>query len=191
MATNPLRTTIFLLFLVLSGFGAAWNPTFAATASPQIAVNGRALPAEAVHWLSQRYGALRPGSYWYDPVSGLWGLWGGPTAGQIAPNLQLGGPLPSHASGGGTGVFINGREIHRQEYLYLQSIYGRVVAGRYWLNAQMIGGFEGGPPAFDLRAAAGGGGGYNRNTAGGGLMSDGNCAGFLHPNGATVMTGNC
>jgi len=59
---------------------------------------------------------------------------------------------------------------------------------------------SGGPPAFDLGAAArgaagggggGGGGGYNRNTPGGGLMSDGECSGYLHPGGATVMTGNC
>ena len=61
------------------------------------------------------------------------------------------------------------------------------------MNAQWIGGIEGGPPSFSLQAGGGGGGnsGYNVNTYGGGLMSDGNCSGYLHPSGASVMTGDC
>ena len=64
------------------------------------------------------------------------------------------------------------------------------------MNAQLIGGFEGGPAIFNLDAAAnqgdsGRGAGYNRDTIGGGLMSDGNCAGYLHPGGASVMVGAC
>lgn len=195
MPTSLTRTALFLLLLGLAALSG--RDSLAATGASAVSVNGAPLSAQALQWLSQRYGALQPGSYWYDPTSGLWGQWGGPTAGQIQPGLRLGGPLPRNASGGGTGVFINGREIHPQEYLYLRSLYGTVVPGRYWLNAQMVGGFEGGPPAFNLRTAAsragggGGGGGYNRNTAGGGLMSDGGCSGYLHPGGATVMTGNC
>ena len=115
------------------------------------------------------------------------------------PGLALGGPLQANASGGsGTGVFINGREIHPQEYMYLLQQYGSVVPGRYWLNAQLIGGFEGGPAIFNLNAQAnysggntGGGSGYNVNTYGGSLMSDGNCSGVLLPGGSSVMTGNC
>ena len=77
---------------------------------------------------------------------------------------------------------------------YLQQLYGSVTPGRYWMNAQLIGGFEGGPAIFNLGAAGGDqgtGSGYNRNTYGGSLMSDGNCSGYLHPSGASVMTGSC
>ena len=94
-------------------------------------------------------------------------------------------------------VYVNGREIHVKEYAYLQRLYGFVVQGRYWMNAQFIGGFEGAAVSFNLGAASGGqgsnssGSGYNRNTIGGGLMSEGSCSGYLHPSGASVMTGNC
>ena len=141
-----------------------------------IIVNGQELSSQQGNQLIQAYGAVASGNYWYDPASGLWGLRGGPGIGQIAPYLDLGGPLRADASGGGSGVFINGRELHFSEVNYLQRLYGSVTPGRYWMNARMIGGFEGGPAIFDLNAAAGqgGGSGYNRNTHGGGLMSDGN-----------------
>ena len=160
-----------------------------------IIVNGQELSAQQGQGLMQLYGPIPAGNYWYDPVSGLWGPAGGPSTGQILPNLPMGGPLRANASNSRTGVFVNGREIHPQELAYLQQLYGVVNPGRYWMNAQLIGGYEGAPASFDLRAAGGGGGGggsgYNRNTIGGGLMSDGNCAGYLHPSGASVMTGNC
>ena len=147
----------------------------------------------------QHYGVIPAGSYWYDPVSGFWGAQGGPSSGQIMPGLALGGPLQANASGNsGTGVFINGRQIHQQEYYYLVQQFGSVAPGRYWLNAQLIGGYEGGPATFNLNAQAsnssggsGGGSGYNVNTYGGSLMSDGNCSGVLLPGGSSVMTGNC
>jgi len=160
-----------------------------------IIVNNQELSAQLGQGLMQLYGPIPAGSYWYDPVSGLWGPAGGPSTGQILPNLPIGGPLRADASNGRTGVVVNGREIHHQELAYLQQLYGVVNPGRYWLSAQLVGGYEGGPPSFDLRAAGGGGvgaaSGYNRNTIGGGLMSDGNCSGYLHPSGASVMTGNC
>jgi len=161
-----------------------------------IIVNGVELDANQGSGLMQYYGPIPAGNYWYDHMSGLWGLQGEPGTGQIMPNLPIGGSLPSNASGGGTGVFVNGREIHVKEYLYLQQLYGVVVPGRYWMNAQLIGGFEGQPASFNLGAASGGqgsgsGSGYNRNTIGGGLMSDGSCSGYLHPSGASVMSGNC
>ncbi len=163
------------------------------TGGPVI-VNGVELKEEQGTALIQYYGTIPAGKYWYDSFSGLWGLEGGPGTGQIVSNLPIGGPLQENASGGGTGVFVNGREIHVKEYVQLQQLYGSVVPGRYWMNAQFIGGYEGGPAIFNLGAAARSssqGSGYNRNTIGGGLMSDGNCSGYLHPSGASVMTGNC
>lgn len=174
----------------------------AAQAQDEVVVNGRAVTAEQVQAVQTRLGIpaeaqaqIPPGRYWYDPTSGLWGMEGGPALGQILPELGLGGPLQPDASGGGTNVFVNGREIHVQELLYLQSLFGYVNPGRYWLNYYGVGGYEGGPAIFDLRAAAsaaGGGGlygGQTRRTPFGGLGSDGNCSYYLHPNGSSVM--NC
>jgi hypothetical protein len=39
--------------------------------------------------------------------------------------------------------------------------------------------------------AGSGGRGYDRTTPGGHLMSDGNCFAYMHPNGSSVMSGNC
>lgn len=167
----------------------------------QVYVNGVMVSAEEIQALQQRMGIpttapIPAGRYWYDNVSGLWGMEGGPTAGQLLPNLDLGGPLRAGASGGNTGVFINGREIHPLEAAYLQRLFGYVIPGRYWLNWQGIGGFEGGPPAFNLMAAAqaagsggGGYGGYTRRTPFGSIGGDGNCSYYLHPNGSSVS--NC
>jgi hypothetical protein len=69
-----------------------------------VVVKGVALDPQTIGQLQRAYGAIAPGRYRYDPVSGLWGRERGPTAGQIAPGLRLGGPLRRDASGGGTGV---------------------------------------------------------------------------------------
>ncbi len=182
--------------VILGGF-----LTSASLFAQDVIVNRQPVTAEQIQALQQRLGipanvaAIAPGSYWYDRVSGLWGLEGGPTVGQIFPDLDLGGPLPSDISAGGTGVFINGREIHPQEALYLQQVFGYVLPGRYWLDWMGNGGYEGGPAIFNLRAAAaasGAGGLYGGSTTRtpfGGLGSDGNCSYYMHPNGSSVM--NC
>ena len=48
------------------------------------------------------------GSFWYDKISGAWGVEGGPTGGFTAPGIDLGGPLGSDASRGNTGGYIGG-----------------------------------------------------------------------------------
>ncbi len=157
-----------------------------------IIVNGEELDKHQGRALLILYGQIPAGNYWYDPTSGLWGRVGGPGDGQLLPNMGIGGKLDPGASGGDTDVFVNGREIHIQELNRLQELYGEVQPGRYWMNARLVGGREGEPAIFNLNAATGNQtAGYNQNTAGGGLMSDGSCAGYLHPEGATVLTGNC
>ena len=200
MKPRYLGFTLATLLIWLTGFPAL---AYHQIAGGPIFVNGEELTSEQGQGLMQLYGPIPAGDYWYDRFSGLWGPTGGPSSGQILPDLDLGGPLQADASGSGTGVFVNGRELHPIEIQRLLQLYGSVVPGRYWLNARMIGGFEGEPASFDLNAAAAatGGGygsnggdqgsGYNRNTIGGGLMSDGGCSGYLHPGGATVMTGDC
>lgn len=89
--------------------------------------------------------------YWYDNVSGAWGVKGGPTRGFIYSGLNLGGPLKANASVGGTGVFVNGRELHPLDVAGLQRCT-QVNPGRYWVGADGIGGYENGPPFFNLIA---------------------------------------
>ncbi|MEL6360633.1 MAG: hypothetical protein AAFR21_06065 [Pseudomonadota bacterium] len=167
-------------------------------ASAQLIVNGEIVAEADRAKLAAAYGPVPDGQYWYDPASGFWGVIGGPSIGRIIAGLDFGAPMPATASGGGngsyTGVFVNGREIHPEELALLTQLFGYVNPGRYWLGANLVGGYEGGPAEFDLRAAAAsatGGAGYNRDTLFGGLMSDGQCSGYLHPGGSTVMTGNC
>ena len=171
----PIQMTVAVLSC------AATTPALLAQQDHAVAVNGTILrPAELAD-LKRRHGVpadapIPPGRYWYDKVSGLWGYEGGPTAGQLLPGLALGGPLRSDASASGTGVFINGREIHPLEVAYLRSLFGFVFPGRYWMDSRGIGGYEGGPPFFDLAAAAraagsmgGGDGGHTRRTTLGGI----------------------
>ncbi len=122
----------------------------------QIAVNGEVLDAAGlavVEGLEAQSGVRLPdGRYWYDPLVGLWGREGEGTSGLVPPGLVLGGSLRADASGGGTAVFVNGRELHPVEVGYLRRCLD-VPPGRYWLDAQGVAGIEGGPPLVDVVAA--------------------------------------
>jgi hypothetical protein len=99
--------------------------------------------AELEHTERMNRAPLRDGTYWYDPVSGAWGAQAGPTLGFRRPGLKLGGPLRPNASNGHTGVFVNGRELHRLDLLALERL-GQAWLGRYWLDASGNFGPEGG-----------------------------------------------
>lgn len=189
MAGPSLASLAGLLVLALVSLPAA------AQAQRAVVVNGAALDAQTVGALERAYGAIQPGRYWYDPMSGLWGQERGPAAGQIAPGLRLGGPLRANASGGGTNVFINGRELHPVDVQRLAALVGGpVLPGRYWLNAAGIGGWEGGPPQFNLAAAAQqrGGGSWSRAGPFGHVGGSGDCGYYMDPKtGASVMTSGC
>lgn len=117
-----------------------------------VQVNGVALSAETLRALLQAYPvAIAAGRYWYDRISGAWGREGQPIAGQMVAGLDLGGPLRSDASRGTSGVFINGRQVTVGEKAYLEQLCQVPVApARYWILFNGIGGFEGGPPNFNL-----------------------------------------
>jgi len=137
-------------------------------------------------------------SYWYDKRSGAFGFWGGPAGAILPAGLDLGPAMPSNCSGGGTGVFVNGRELHPLDVLALQQITV-VLPGRYWLNSQGIGGLEGGPPSFNLLALAAqartrnspSGGPWTQRLSGGGYVSgDGKSSVMLKDaTGHTVLVG--
>jgi hypothetical protein len=151
------------------------SPTAAGPETRRFSFNGRVATAEDLQVLAQveqMYGRPAPaGDYWYDPVSGAGGAWGGPTLGFLPAGLALGGPLPPNASGGGdgrlTGVFVNGRELHPVDVQVLMSIYGQVIPGRWWVDGYGNAGAEGGPAMFNLvqlaRQRGGGADSYYRS----------------------------
>jgi len=168
----------------------------AAPAPGEVKINGRVLDQAAIDRAGQQYGLKIPaGDYWYDPVLGAWGVTGGPAYGFIAPGLDLGGPVPANASGGGTGIFVNGRELHPYDVYALQTITGPIMHGRYFITPDGLAGFEGGPPLWNLLALAarsgGGGGGGGSSTwqsriTGASGFSDGDSGAVFLPNGGIV-----
>lgn len=158
--------------------------------------NGNVLPQESLLQL-RAIGLSLPlaSRCWYDPVSGWWGFEGEAATGQLPPGLALGGPLQADASGGGTGAFVNGRELHPAEVRQLTMLFGAVPRIRFWMNAHGIGGPEGGPATFSLQAAA-----QARQRAHGGTLrrgtfgttgGDGGSFCYVDPaSGASVMLGD-
>lgn len=134
---------IAVLLCLVGVLSATANDT--PSVSGAVVVNAQPLKADEVRALERRFSMrAQPGRYWYDAVSGAWGFEGGPTMGWVAAGLRLGGPLRADASGGGTGVFINGRELHPLDVWALSQL-GPVWRGRWWVDARGFFGPERGP----------------------------------------------
>jgi len=157
-----------------------------APASREVYVNRVRLDQQTLQALeSQNQLPIADGRYWYDRYSGAWGVENGPTAGLVIAGLQLPGPMPADISGGGTGIFINGREIHPLDQQALYQLFGVTYQGNFWMDAQGYIGYLGGPAIANVlqaaRAAQSSGGGsvthgYDsaggaRGTLGGGMYS--------------------
>jgi hypothetical protein len=105
-------------------------------------VNDEVVSSETTTQLEVMYGVkCIPGNYWYDAKTGAFGLKGGPCIGVGVAGLNIGGPLKANASGSGTGVFVNGRELHPADIAGLQS-FVQVIPGRYWMDAAGNFGYE-------------------------------------------------
>lgn len=136
----------------------AKNPTSEKTSPPaeshSVIVNGKRLSARDIESLARKYNIrANDGEYWYDRRNGSWGRQGGPAEGFIMAGLKLGGPLKPDASNGDTGVFINGRQLHRVDVMRLMQIVP-VYQGRYWMDAQGFMGLEGQPALINIWALA-------------------------------------
>lgn len=157
-------------------------------------INGLALENAAIRSLEDQGIQVVPGRFWYDPASGAFGPEGGPTAGFTMPGLRIGGPLQPDASGGGTWVYLNGREMHPAEVAGLGSLLGPIEPGRYWMDAMGNFGIENGPMLGNLvrvlQAAGGGVNAYIRETYGGYVGGDGQTSYYFDPNsGCSVIAG--
>jgi len=142
----------FFRLLLALAVGLGIGSANAADQPSPVIVNAVALSMETLAALQRIYPVpIQPGRYWYDRASGAYGVEGGPVAGQMSPGLRLGGPLRADASRGTSRVFINGRQLTNGEKSYIEQACRTPVApGRYWVNAQGLGGFEGGPVTFNL-----------------------------------------
>lgn len=114
----------------------------------ELVINDVVVPAQTVAQLEAAYHVkFVPGSYWYDRMTGAFGLKGGPCSGIGVAGLNIGGPLKANASGGGSNVFINGRDLHPQDVLAFQT-FMQVIPGRYWMDAYGNFGYENVPYAL-------------------------------------------
>jgi hypothetical protein len=170
----PSSTHASLLALLLA-LGPASVPA-------QVIINGSPIDdATAMHLAAGIGVAAQPGRYWYDGLSGAFGVEGQATRGFLPPGLALGGAPRPDASGGGDGryggVFVNGRELHPIDIAGLQRLLGQVIPGRYWVDAHGSFGLEGGAPLGNLRAIAQMRGGSNgpRGSRASGCYGDSAC----------------
>jgi hypothetical protein len=172
--------------------------TPAAEPGTGVFINGQELSQQQVLALAATYRYAPPrGRFWYDTVSGAWGVEGHETVGFILPGYDYGG-LAANASAGNTGVFINGREINMIEAAGLQRTFGAVYQGHWWLDGRTGNyGIEGNPmPMGNILAALraqgrGGSGGDNfwsSATARG--NSSGGCS-YINVGGGTTVTSGC
>lgn len=170
---------------------AADQPIMAPAASPKVIINGRTLSAAQIQEMQAMYGVNpAPGNYWYDRMSGMFGVVGEAPGGFMYPGHDF-GQLDADASRGNTGVFVNGRNIPQGELMVLNYIWQTYVQpGRYWIDENGYVGYEGSDyPTGNLlvqldaiaRAGGGGAGGDNiwSSRYGGGNSNADNSAGYV------------
>jgi hypothetical protein len=106
--------------------------------------NGQLLDRKQLEEFFKRYRRYpRPGNYWYDPISGLYGAVGYDAFGYMYPGHNY-GPLLPNVSQGDSGYFINGRCLSKRELLIWTKLMGRDIRpGNYRFDAEGNFGVEG------------------------------------------------
>jgi hypothetical protein len=129
MANNIMKSILIITVMFISWSGLK--------SQQQFFVNDEKLDSATINLLETAYQVkIKPGRYWYDPYSGAWGMEGKATSGIMLANLNLGGKLKVNASNGNTGVFVNGRELPKDEFIVIQTLLNEYIApGYYWLDA--------------------------------------------------------
>ncbi len=108
----------------------------------KLIINDESVDTAVIAQMEQRYAVkFVPGNYWYDKMTGAFGLKDGPCTGFGVAGITLGGSLKTNASTGSTGVFINGRELHPLDVAGLQT-FMQPQPGRYWMDATGNFGYE-------------------------------------------------
>jgi hypothetical protein len=192
---------------VMAPSAALWSPPARpASSDRRLLINGAAVTGRRLALLERLEASARlrlpAGAYWYDARTGAFGQWGGPTTAFTSAGLDLGPPVPANASGGGTGVFINGRELHPIDVEGLRRLIGVVLPGRYLVDAMGNGYLENGAYLGNLFAvarqrggASGGGAGswgqmYGTGSSSFSVVGDGNFMGACTGSGDCAYIGN-
>ncbi|GAB5552191.1 MAG: hypothetical protein Sapg2KO_17820 [Saprospiraceae bacterium] len=135
---------------LLIAFALILSSTISLPAQNKVYVNDVIVSQEILNRLALEYQIkILDGSYWYDKYTGAWGEKGGPGKGFVLPSMPFYGKLKANASNGNTNVFVNNRELHWKDVAYLQQFF-RVLPGRFWVDAQGNGGYEGQGASFNL-----------------------------------------
>jgi len=138
-----------------------------------IVINNVTLTQEQIQEIEETYGVKPlPGNYWYDSRSGLYGVVGYPAYGFMYPGHKY-GVMDKYASGGNTGVVINGRELSQEEWtVWSITIQYAIQPGYYWMDEQGNAGYEGADvPLVNLYVAAQQGGGGSGGQGGDNIWS--------------------
>ena len=126
------------------------------TGTNKVIINGITLSQQMIQELEGFYGIRpRPGNYWYDKRSGLYGVVGYPAFGFMRAGHNF-GKLARTASHGNTGVLVNGRELPQAEWAVWSQLLGYIIQpGSYWLDENGNAGYAGNPiPTENLYMAA-------------------------------------
>ncbi len=109
-----------------------------------IVINNIVLNETKVQEIISTYGVEPlPGRYWYDKVSGLYGVEGYDAYGYMYAGHDF-GELSRNASNGNSGVIINGRDLSATEWAVWSYILGYYIqTGAYWFDDKGNAGYEG------------------------------------------------
>jgi hypothetical protein len=133
-----------------------------------IIINNIVLTKSQLLEIKNRYGIEpKPGNYWYDRLSGLYGVYGYPSYGFMYPGHNF-GELSRNASSGNTNVLVNGRELPQPEWAVWSYVLGSYIQpGSYWFDSQGNIGYTGNNIAVVNLFAAARKNGYTGKGSGG------------------------